>query len=98
MILNSVATDEDAVTQILDQSIHILGTGLAGVVSLLGPEMIVLGGGLVEKFPARYTSALKKRLKQLVTPELIEDLKICPAKLGDDAGALGAAAYTEVEQ
>ena len=29
---------------------------------------------------------------------LIEDLKICPAKLGDDAGALGAAAYTEVEQ
>ena len=98
MILNSVATDEEAVTQILDQAIHVLGSGLAGVVSLLGPDMIVLGEGLVEKFPERYTSALKKRLKQLVTPELTEDLRIRPAKLGDDAGALGAAAYIEVEQ
>ncbi|MDB4789341.1 hypothetical protein OAG47_00435 [Verrucomicrobiales bacterium] len=41
---------------------------------------------------------MKKRLKQLVTPELTEDLRIRPAKLGDDAGALGAAAYIEVEQ
>lgn len=97
MILNAVETKEEAVTDILDQAIHLLGTGLAGAVSLLGPDMIVLGGGLVEKFPDRYVDGLKKRLKQLVVPELMEGLKIRPAKLGDDAGALGAAAYTEVE-
>ncbi|MGY8688555.1 MAG: ROK family protein, partial [Verrucomicrobiales bacterium] len=97
MIAKSIETGEQAVTDILDKAIYLLGTGLAGVVSLLGPDVIVLGGGLVEKFPDRYVDGLQARLKELVTPDVLADLKICPAKLGDDAGAKGAAAYAGVE-
>ncbi len=96
-IAKSIEAGEEAVEAILEQSIAILGRGLAGVVSLLAPEVIVLGGGLVERFPERYEKGVKKELVKLVTPELVEDLKVCRAALGDDAGVMGAAAYTEVE-
>lgn len=97
MIARSIETGEEAVIAILDNAIALLGKGLAGVVSLLGPDVIVLGGGLVEKFPDRYVDGLKAQLKDWVTPGLLEDLKIRPAELGDDAVAKGAAAYTVVE-
>jgi glucokinase len=97
-IAKSIEAGEEAVEAILDQSISILGKGLAGVVSLLGPEVIVLGGGLVERFPQRYEAGLEQQLAQLVTSELVQGLTIRKAVLGDDAGAMGAAAYTEVEK
>ena len=94
-ISKAIDSGDDAVERVLDKSIDLLGIGLAGAVSLLGPDRIVLGGGLVERFSKRYITGLEKRLKELVTPELVEDLEIVEAKLGDDAGALGAAAYAE---
>ena len=97
VIAKAIESGERAVAEVLDKAIAVLGNGLAGVVSLLGPEMIVLGGGLVERFPERYVEGIRARLEELVAPELFEDLKIRAAELGDDAGARGAAAYTRVE-
>lgn len=97
-IAKSVENGEEAVEAILDGAISLLGTGLAGVVSLLGPDVIVLGGGLVEKFPQRYVEGIREGLQGLVAPELLEELRIVPAALGDDAAAKGAAAYTGIEE
>ena len=65
------------------------------MVSMLGPDRIVLGGGLVERFQDRYVDGLRKQLKALAPPMLLEDLKIVCAELGDDATAKGAGAYAE---
>lgn len=96
-IAKAIEQGEDAAASVLDRSIALLGVGLSSAVSLLGPDVIVLGGGLVEKFPDRYVEGLEAQLKRWVTPELLEGLKVLPAKLGDDAGVKGAAAYAGVE-
>mgnify|MGYP002631686152 CR=1 FL=1 len=91
----SVNAGDEAIISIIDKSIQLLGVGVAGMVSLLGPDRIVLGGGLVERFQERYVNGLEKQLQALAPPMLIEDLSIVCAELGDDATAKGAGAYAE---
>lgn len=91
----AVDDGSDAIRDIIKKSIHYLGLGVASAVDLLGPDVIVLGGGLVERFSDWYLAGVRKLVERYSSPELLEDLKILPAKLGDDAVALGAAAYAE---
>jgi glucokinase len=67
-----------------------LGIGLANAVTLIGPDRIVVGGGIVEAGdlvldPIR--EAVRARVT-LVPTDLIE---VVPARLGPSAGAFGAA-------
>jgi glucokinase len=67
-----------------------LGIGLANLVNILNPEIIVVGGGVVNGW-----ELFEKHMHQKVTersfPSPITGVKIVPAECGDDAGLLGAA-------
>ena len=76
---------------ILKAATH-LGVGLANIVNIFNPEMIIIGGGMVKMGdillnPAR--RIVKERAFQLPA----QAVRIVPAQLGDDAGVLGAAAF-----
>lgn len=65
-----------------------LARGLAGVVNLIDPEVIVLGGGLSS------LAHLYETLPDLMTPYLFSDFKdvtIRPPRFGDASGVRGAA-------
>jgi len=66
-----------------------IGNGLVGVVNLLNPELIIIGGGVSNNekflFPA-IRAVIKKRAMSLQGSMV----KIKRAKLGDDAGIIGA--------
>jgi len=67
-----------------------LGRGLVGIVNLLNPQMIVIGGGIGEACPF-----LIDRAVEIIAAEGLagkRDVKVVPAELGNDAGVLGAAA------
>jgi glucokinase len=67
-----------------------LGIGLASLVNLLNPEIIVIGGGLAngwELFEQHMHQQVIERAFQLPA----RNLKITRAECGDDAGFLGAA-------
>ena len=68
-----------------------LGAWLGSVVSLLDPDIVVIGGGV-----SRIGEPLFERLREIVPGRTINphagDLPIVPAKFGSDAGILGAAA------
>jgi glucokinase len=66
---------------------------IAGVVNLLLPDCIVLGGGLVESLPKIYLDEVAKELKHRVMPAFGKAFSLKTAELGDDAGVLGAAAW-----
>lgn len=69
---------------------YYLGIGLAGLVNVLNPEIIVIGGGAAagwELFAERMRAELDKRAFQ----QPAERVKLLRAALGDDAGILGAA-------
>ncbi len=71
-----------------------LARGLANVITFVNPETIALGGG-VSSAGDYMLDALRPRLDELVTMtprEMRRDTKISIASLGNDAGAIGAAA------
>jgi len=81
--------DPDCVTAI-DTAVGHLAIGIANIYTVIGPEIVVIGGGAAEAGdlllePLR--QAVKARLT-LIPPDAV---RIVPAELGPIAGAVGAA-------
>jgi len=72
-------------------AIHYLGIGLATMVNILNPDIIILGGG-VSNAPNKVYVQLRKEVKKYALPQLTKNLKIVRHKISDSAGTLGAAA------
>lgn len=66
-----------------------LGKGIAILVQILNPELIILGGRIAEA--GKYlTIPIEQALFQYTIPNISEDLKIVVSKLGDKANLLGS--------
>ncbi len=84
------AGDEVAL-EVWNTAVKYLGIGIAGVITLLGPERVIIGGGVTTAgdFLFEPLSAEVRRHLHIVPPGLVP---ILPAALGADVGVLGAAA------
>ena len=84
-----VAGDELALEVFRRMGVY-LGIGLANLVNILNPEIVVIGGGLANGW-----SLFEKHMKQQVIERAFpipgRRVKIVKAECGDDAGLLGAA-------
>jgi glucokinase len=67
-----------------------LGIGMANVFHLLNPEVILIGGGVARAGRALIGPAAEHARAE-VFPVLRDRLKVARARLGDDAGLIGAA-------
>jgi fructokinase len=82
------ATDDAIAVSCLEKHASRLARGLAGVINLIDPDVIVLGGGL-SNMPHLYS-----RLPELISPHIFAtdcSIDIRPPKHGDDSGVRGAA-------
>ena len=95
VLAEAIAAGDKAVEQIVRRAARILGTAVASCVHLLSPDIIVLGGGLVEAMPELYVEAVASAAKKSVMPSFVDTFKVVAAKLGDDAGVLGCAAWAQ---
>lgn len=83
------AGDEDARTILLEAG-EVLGRALVGVVNLLNPRLVIVGGGVGES-----CGFLVERAAEMIDAEALagrRDVRVVQAELGNDAGMLGAAA------
>jgi glucokinase len=69
----------------------VAGTALSNLVDFLNPDVLVLGGGLVEAMPELMRREIKKAIEAHAAPRTFKALKVVTAKLGDHAGTIGAA-------
>jgi glucokinase len=69
-----------------------LGEGIAGLVNVLDPEVVVVGGGVAEEGDMVLEPARRAFVDAVEAPEHRPEVPIVPAALGNDAGAIGAAA------
>ena len=93
-ISRSIANGDKAVERIVTDAAYWIGTGAAAVVNLLVPDIIVLGGGLVEAMPDLFKKHVQRALgDKALTFE--EKVKVSIAELGDDATVTGAAAWAK---
>lgn len=67
-----------------------LGAGIANLVSVLDPELVVLGGGLMEAADL-LLDPLHDEFHRWAQPEAARRVRIELSRLGQDAGLLGAA-------
>ena len=79
----------------MDQAARFLGIGMAAMVNTFDPEMIVLGGGLVEKLGSRFTDIAEATMRERAMQRLVTGVEVVEAQLGDDAVVVGAADLAE---
>jgi glucokinase len=76
--------------ELLERAGHDLGLGLANLVDVLNPEVIVIGGG-VAAAGRLVLDAARKTMKQWGQPLAVKQVRVVRSRLGTRAGLLGAA-------
>jgi len=94
-LARAIAAGDRTVEEIVRAAAVYLGTALAGVVHLLAPDVVVLGGGMVEAMPELIVETAGKAARERVMPTFADTFEVVAAELGDDATAMGAAAWAQ---
>jgi glucokinase len=85
------------VAKVIEQTAENIGIGVANLVNILGPEVVVLGGGVMEALADEMTSVIIKTAKDHAMPGTIKGVDVIASKLGDNAGITGAAVLARRE-
>ena len=91
IIAEAIANGEKVVEDIVRKAAFYTGLAVGNFINVLSAEAVVLGGGLVEAMPAIYLDEVTRGEEVHAMPFLFKNVRIVPAKLGDDAVVLGAA-------
>lgn len=89
----SVEGGDTVVELILRDAARHIGVAAANVVNLLAPDVLVLGGGLVEAMPELFCGEVQRAAEERVMDSFQGTFKVVEAKLGDHATGIGAAAW-----
>lgn len=79
------------VEKIIEEAAEFAGIGIANLINILNPEIVVVGGGVIEALEGEMMPTLIKAAKEHVMPGTMDGIKIEASKLGDHAGITGAA-------
>jgi glucokinase len=82
--------DEVAVHEVR-RAAHFLGLGLGGLVNVLGPEIVVIGGGVAQALGEPWLDLVRASARRQILTDPEGKIQIVGAALGDDAAVLGAA-------
>lgn len=96
-ILQEAYRKGDQVTvEALNELAHYLGVGIATFITIFGPDLIVLGGGVFEALGKELLPKVKESARRRVFPEIsFRDTRITLTQLGDNAVGLGAVALAK---
>ncbi|MEA3296813.1 MAG: ROK family protein [candidate division Zixibacteria bacterium] len=81
--------------EVLDETAEYLGIGLAGIVNLLNPMVVVIGGGVADG-GGGFVEAVAKVIRKRAFKSAVENLNVVKASLGNDAGFIGAGLLGEI--
>ncbi len=89
-ITDAAKREEPAALELIVKQAAYLGAGLASAVNLLNPEKVILGGGFVDVHPP-FLKLVENEIRQRAFPAALLKMRIVKAKLGNEAGLVGAA-------
>jgi glucokinase len=90
IVIEAANKGDEAAVEIMERVGDMVGEALVGLVNILNPQAIVIGGGIGESCPL-----VSERAAARVAAEALagrRDVKVLVAELGNDAGVAGAAA------
>jgi glucokinase len=92
LVTEAAQQGDDVAIRVLRRVGRRLGEGIAGLVNILDPEIVVVGGGVIVAGDLLLDPARTAFLDSVEGPSHRHEVPIVPATLGNDAGAIGAAA------
>ena len=95
VLADAIRAGDASIERIVERAARLIGWAVGDVVNLLAPDVVVLGGGLVEAMPGILVEGVEQAARNRVAPPFAKTFKVAAAKLGDDAVVRGAAAWAE---
>jgi glucokinase len=92
LVSEAARRGDDAARHILSEAGRRLGEGIAGLVNVLDPQVVVVGGGAIVAGDLLLEPARASFRDAVEGPEFRPRVPLVAAELGNDAGAVGAAA------
>lgn len=81
----------------INEAAEYLSAGISSVVNFYNPEMIILGGGLIDAVDTMF-EYVQKKTRKMCLPVPSNSLHIRKALLGDNSGIVGAAYMAETKR
>lgn len=91
MIAKAAGAGDSIARFVLDETGFYLGVWLGGMISLLDPGAIVIGGGVARIGKPLFAKMREALLEYTLNPKMAEKIPLVPAKLRDHVGVYGAA-------
>ncbi len=91
-IRKAIRRGDKMVEKIVEEAAEYTGVAIGNLVNILNPEVVVLGGGVMEALADEMMPTIVKSAKSHVLPGTFRNVDIIASKLGDNAGITGAAA------
>ncbi len=90
-VFDAAAAGDALAEKVVDDTAFYLAIGTTNVLHTIDPDMVVFAGGMTAAGDG-FLERIRKHVQQLAFPVPAEKAVICYAKLGSDAGFIGAAA------
>jgi glucokinase len=90
MVVEAARRGDELARKVMLETAAYLAMGIANIISILNPQMVVLGGGLMRAGDL-LLEEIRTRVTEWAQPIAATQVRIELSELGEDAGLLGAA-------
>jgi len=92
-LASAISKGDKVVEDIVRRAAQRLGVAVANAIHLLAPDVVLLGGGMIEAMPTLFSEEVLESARANVMPSFRDSFQVVTAELGDDAAVVGAAAW-----
>ena len=89
IVVKAAQKNDSLAKKVIDSAVKFLAMGIANIVSILNPEMVILGGGLFQA-GCMLLNPIREEFKNWAQPLAAQKVRIELSGLGEDAGLYGA--------
>lgn len=90
-LAEAIRQGDKAVEKLVRSRASVVGAALSNIVDFINPDLIVLGGGLVEAMPQLMKREVRNAISAHASPKAAKAVEVVVSKLKDHAGTMGAA-------
>ena len=91
MVIEAAKRGDSLACEIVQETGHYLGIGVANLINIFAPEVVIIGGWVAEQAGELLLEAVRETIKNRVFMLSPEKIRILPASLKDNDVAIGAA-------
>jgi len=96
LIARAASENDSLAFRVLQEAASYIAIGLADLVNLLNPRLIIFGGALFRAAPHLLSDPLRRVIRQRSLEKSANDVQLKVSALGGEAGALGASRVISV--